>query len=355
MTSLSGQILTPKLKDWGYYLMSVKKLLKVNMSKCTFAQPEVKFLGQIVSEQGCRPDPADTKAIQNMKPPIYIKEGRRFLGMCSFYCKHVPQFALIATPLTNLTHSKVKFRRTNSCQQVFEKLKAILMDAPILVRADISKLFVVTTYASDTNIRGMLSQAQADTSDQAVGYFSKTRYSVTDKEALAVVLICRNFHHYLWGSRFTTDTDHQPLTSIYRKKTKSPRKSRWILEMREFNCKIHYVEGKYNYVTDSLSRPVVVTYHTLEITLLGYTREEMRTLQLAEAKWKEIIEYLEEGKVPHQSYPCSTFNQFVMWEKVLYYFITERDGSVYFCLVVPPSLKIQALEYAHTQAGHQGQ
>ncbi len=75
--------------------------------------------------------------------------------------------------------------------------------------------------------------------------------------------------------------------------------------------------------------------HTSEINLLGKTREEMRTLQLTEARWEERIEYLEGGKVPHRKYPRSTLNQFAMWEQVLYYRITKSDGTVQFCLVVP--------------------
>ncbi len=38
--------------------------------------------------------------------------------------------------------------------------------------------------------------------------------------------------------------------------------NRWILEMREFSYHIQYVNGKYNYVADSSSRPVLVTYRT---------------------------------------------------------------------------------------------
>ncbi len=158
-----------------------------------------------------------------MKLTTNTKEVNRFLGMCGFYSKYTPEFALIAEPLTNLTLRKVKFRWTDSCQQAFEKLKAKLMEALLLVRNDVSKPFVVTTDANDTQVGVVLSQARADGSDRAVGNFSKrlklaeTRYSVTDKQALAVVLTFRNFHHYLWGTRFTSVADHQPLTSIFKK------------------------------------------------------------------------------------------------------------------------------------------
>ncbi len=135
--------------------------------------PEGKFVGHIVSEQGCRPDPANTEAIQNMKFSTNAKEVKRYLSMSSFYRKHLPKFAPSAAPLNNLTSSTVVLRWTDSCRQAFGKFKAKLMEARILIRADVSKPYVVTTDVSDTHVGGVLSQARADGSDRAVGYFSK--------------------------------------------------------------------------------------------------------------------------------------------------------------------------------------
>ncbi len=91
--------------------------------------------------------------------------------MCDFYRKYVPNFAQIATPLTTLTRNSVDFTWTDKCQQAFEALKEKLMNAPILVQADITKPFAVTTDASDTHVGGVLSQAKPDGSDRAIGYF----------------------------------------------------------------------------------------------------------------------------------------------------------------------------------------
>ncbi len=102
------------------------------------------------------------------------------------------------------------------------------MNPPFLVKAQVNHPFLLTTDASNTHISGVLSPIQSDDLNKPIGYFSKTlnpyesRYSATDKEAHAVVLVCRNFHHFLWSTRFTVITDHQPLTSIFKRKTKSP-------------------------------------------------------------------------------------------------------------------------------------
>ncbi len=77
--------------------------VKLNLSKCAICKKEVNFLGHIVSEASCRPDPVNIEAVNNMKAPTNAKGVRRFLGMCGFYRKHIPSFAKIAAPLTNLT------------------------------------------------------------------------------------------------------------------------------------------------------------------------------------------------------------------------------------------------------------
>ncbi len=83
-----------------------EKGFKLNLSKCDIGKREAKFLSHIVSESGCRPEPENVKAVQNMKPPTNAKGVRSFLGMCGFYRKHISRFAKIAVPLTNLTRKK---------------------------------------------------------------------------------------------------------------------------------------------------------------------------------------------------------------------------------------------------------
>ncbi len=148
--------------------------------------------------------------------------------MCGFYRKHVPSFAKISVPLTNLTRTNTTFKWTEQSQQSFEELKTFLMNTPILVKAQVNQPFLLTTDARNTHIGGAFSQIQSDGSNKPIVYFSKklnpceSHYSATDKEALVLVLACRNFHHYLWVTRFIVITDHQPLTSIFKQKLKNP-------------------------------------------------------------------------------------------------------------------------------------
>lgn len=338
-----------------------KNGVKLNLSKCEMAKREVTFLGYKISSKGSQPDQKNVEAVLKMKPPTKVKEVRRLLGMAGFYRRHINNFAQIAAPLTNLTKKDHPFFWDDKCQEAFETLKSSLAQAPILARAQSHYPFILTTDASNTHVGGVLSQTQDDGSVKPLGYFSKklnsteNRYSATDKEALAVVLSCRHFHHYLWGTSFTIFTDHQPLTSVFKRKTKSARMNRWILEMREYQYNIQYVKGKYNYVADQLSRPVRVVQRCPTPNYLGLTLDQMKTQQREENKWKEMIEYLEGGSIPTKKYHKSLLHQFNLIDELLYYTKENIDGSIHYSLVVPKSLIPKALEHAHVISGHLGQ
>ena len=236
--------------------------LKLNLDKCRFAQPSVKFLGNIVSKEGVSPCPSSVDAIQQMKPPKDVKGIRRFLGCTVFFRKFIDRYAKYALPLTNLTRKEAVFDWTEECQMAFEVLKSSLITAPVLAKARMDRQFVIHVDSSDFATGGALLQEADNGMLRPIGFFSRKftgperRYSATDKEALGVILICRHFHHYLWGNRFVIKTDHQPLTSVFKQRTKSPRMNRWVLEMRDYSFIIEYRKGSTHYVADHMSRPV---------------------------------------------------------------------------------------------------
>ncbi|KAK7909592.1 hypothetical protein WMY93_014276 [Mugilogobius chulae] len=77
--------------------------LKLNPSKCSFAQQQVQFLGHIVSGQGVQPDPRNVSSVQNWPIPRTATEVRAFLGLCSYYRKFIRGFAHRSVPLHALT------------------------------------------------------------------------------------------------------------------------------------------------------------------------------------------------------------------------------------------------------------
>ncbi|CAI7777832.1 unnamed protein product [Closterium sp. NIES-53] len=74
----------------------------VKLSKSEFALKKVQFLGHMVSAQGAHVDPKKIKVVRTWKTPENVKELQQFLGFANYYNRFVPQYAKIATPLTNL-------------------------------------------------------------------------------------------------------------------------------------------------------------------------------------------------------------------------------------------------------------
>lgn len=53
----------------------------VKLSKCSFAQQQLSYLGHIISSQGVGTDPAKVEAINSWPQPTSVKELRSFLGL----------------------------------------------------------------------------------------------------------------------------------------------------------------------------------------------------------------------------------------------------------------------------------
>ena len=77
--------------------------LTLNLRKCHFAKPEVKYLGHLIGSGCHRPDPDRLKAVSELKLPAAKKQLRQVLGFFSYYRAYVKDFAMIAKPLTDLT------------------------------------------------------------------------------------------------------------------------------------------------------------------------------------------------------------------------------------------------------------
>ena len=82
---------------------------------------------------------------------------------------------------------------------------------------------------------------------------SGEKYSVIEKECLALVFGLKQFHHYLLGHQFKIYTDHKPLQWL-QTHLENPRLCRWSLAIQEYDFEIVYRTGKNNVVADALSR-----------------------------------------------------------------------------------------------------
>ncbi|KAG8483479.1 hypothetical protein CXB51_023145 [Gossypium anomalum] len=233
------------------HLRTVLQILKDNQlyakfSKSEFWLREVGFLGHIVSGEGIKVDPSKISAIVNWKPPRNVLEVRSFLGLAGYYRRFAEGFSMIATPLTRLLRKDIKFEWTEKCQQSFDKLKALLTKAPVLVQLEPGKEFVIYSDASMNGLGCVLMQE-----GKVIAYAFRQlkphekNYPTHDLELAAIIFALKIWRHHLYGEKCHIFTDHKSLKL---------RQRRWLELIKDYELVIDYHPGKANVVADVLSR-----------------------------------------------------------------------------------------------------
>lgn len=248
--------------------------LTINVDKCKFARPSLRYLGYIIDKDGLRTDPEKVSAILNFPRPKNVTELKRFIGLASWYRRFVKNFSLVAAPLHNLTKGKNKktFDWPKDAEEAFIALKTLLTTTPVMSCPDYSRPFVIQCDASNEGIGAVLCQKLGD-SEQAVAFLSRKltdterRYSTSERELLSVVYAIEKFRPYIDGLHFQVITDHSALKWLHKMKDPHGRLARWAMKLQQFSFDIIHRPGKSHTVPDALSRAATeAEINMLEIT-----------------------------------------------------------------------------------------
>ena len=241
-----------------------KNTLMVKLSKCKFAQTEVKFLGHVISQGTIKCNPEAVETIRKWKRPASGKNQvtavRSFLGMVGWYRRFIPNFSTIAAPLYNLTKKNVKWLWTDECEEAFRTLIDIVTKHPVLKVADPTKSYILHTDASDLGLGAVLMQEDDDGHLHPIAFASKLlnpaqrNYTVTDRECLAMVWALEHFNTYVEGHKYTIVTDHAALTYLKNVTHTKQRMHRLALKLQPYELSIEYKPGVKHYAADLLSR-----------------------------------------------------------------------------------------------------
>ena len=221
----------------------------VNLTKCEFNKPSIEFFGYIFSADGLAPAPEKVKALQDGAELRSPTELCSFLGMAQYSARFIRNFATITEPLCKLTRSDATWKWEQLQTDAFNSVKAALSAATAMPYFSPYKETKILVDASPVGIAGILVQ-----DDQPIAYGSRalsdveSRYSQTEREALAVVWACEHFDIYVHGSAFTVVTDHKPLEPCPPLQI-----TRWSLRLQSYDLTIIFRPGKDN-PADYMSR-----------------------------------------------------------------------------------------------------
>ena len=97
----------PTIELHDYRLQKVLERLSeagvtLNIDKCTFRVPKIKFLGNVVSANGIEVDPDKVAAVVNLPAPKNVHEVRVFLGMVNHLSKFAEHLEEKTKPIRDL-------------------------------------------------------------------------------------------------------------------------------------------------------------------------------------------------------------------------------------------------------------
>ena len=207
------------------------------------------FLGHVLSADGISANPEKVEQVRDWLVPSNAKELHSFLGLASYYCQFIPDFACIAkclhqlVGLPNVKKTKGKRKEATTLeewkkpdlilpkfvwasehQKAFDALKLALTTAPVLGYPDFEREFIPKTDASLRGLGAVLSQVDEQGKTHIIAYASRTlrpseksmhNYSSAKLELLAIKwAVTEKFRDYLLGSNFIVYTDNNPLAYI---------------------------------------------------------------------------------------------------------------------------------------------
>ena len=291
------------VKDVANVFVTLRQAqLKVKRAKCVFGATAVEFLGHVVTEGRIAMEPSKKTAIVQWKSPLTTpKQVKQFMGIVSYYRNFIPRLSTIAEPLTRLTQKRTRMEWGWEAECAMERLKQAVIEADDLVVWDPTLPTRVSTDASDVGMGAIIEQRRCDEVWCIVSSWSKklspcqTRYSVTDREWLAVVeSVSRVWRHWLLGKAFQVRTDHAALREILTKKGEefTPRQLRWYEKLEPYTFTVTYVKGNENVVPDALSRTPAFYVNAVEVNACSphdLCGDELCTAAQADAKYVALL------------------------------------------------------------------
>ena len=173
----------------------------------------------------------------------------------------------VAWPLHELTlggnagKKNAAIKWDSRCQQAFDDLKKHCTTVPILAYADFSKLFKLHTDACGMGLGAVLYQIREDGTTVVIAYASRSlskaesHYPAHKLEFLALkCAVVKKFHECLYGLTFDVHMDNNLLTYVLTTAKLDAASYCWVINLANYNFRLHYRAGTVNINADALSR-----------------------------------------------------------------------------------------------------
>jgi hypothetical protein len=324
--------------------------LTLKLSKCSFLQTSIEYLGYEISGSEIRPTSHKIKAVRDFPVPTDVHRVRQFLGLTGYFRKFINDYAAVSRPLTSLLQKEAPWVWGQAQNTSFEALKTHLISDPVLTLFNPDLEIRLYTDASCLGVAGILIQINGK-KENVISYFSKhttaneRKFHSFELEALAIVSSVRRFRQYLLGRSFTIVTDCAAVRNAFSKGEVNARIGRWVLELSEYRFTIVHRSNLQMRHVDALSRNLPISEHGVHLAVIDEI-DWLLSMQQSDDSIQHIKQLLESGD--RDSNSTLFCNYALKGGKV--YKITGRGLRC----VLPKTARFQILRMSHDDSGHFG-
>ena len=119
--------------SWDHHLRHVRTVLQrlreagltAKPKKCQLGMDQCVYLGYVLVNGVIQPERSKLQGVDSFPTPTTKTQVQCFHGLTGYYRKFIPNYASLATPLTNLIRKCAtnKVVRTQECEEAFQRLK----------------------------------------------------------------------------------------------------------------------------------------------------------------------------------------------------------------------------------------
>jgi hypothetical protein len=230
--------------------------IKLNAAKTILGVPELKHLGFVVNEHGCKVDADRIRVLTHLPRPRTVKQVQALVGAFNFVRAWVPRFSTVASPLTGM---KV-FSWGAEEEASLVALQAAVASSGMLYCLDYTRAITLRCDASAVGCGGVLLQRDELGRERPIAWVSKKftaverRWNTVEAEAFAIVWSLQKLRQFVQGCPVCIETDSKNVRYI-NSATASNKVTRWRMILDEHEYTISHIPGKTNSV-DAVSRLV---------------------------------------------------------------------------------------------------
>ncbi|KAA8899042.1 hypothetical protein TRICI_006410 [Trichomonascus ciferrii] len=249
----------------------VRKVLKLfrkhkliaKKSKCEFCTQDTSFLGFRLTSEGISPMNDNITAIVEFPSPKTRKKAMSFMSLVNFYRRFIVHVSVISRPIVLFMSGKASWGSQQ--ETAFKLLKKKLITAPVLIAPDFSKIFVLTTDASNHCLGATLEQYDQGRLLGVIAYLLRP---------------CNR------TNRITL-----------RHKVPQGRIANWLDFLAEFDFTIQHLKGTKNTAADALSRVSLESLNLFTTDALDDDfQDRLRRLYPTDTFFSLVYNTLKEGK-----------------------------------------------------------